>query len=283
MNFLTKIFLYIKTKFLTLKKKILTYLLKISKKYIPDTSALFSNKEMKMLDSISDFDKAILNFCGDFGSIPKKEDFIKILKDPQYSEDLNYIYEGLNKTTYVDKIINKEEFIISLSDIIFDDKHHGVHGFEHVMCGTNTDKGVTGLHYYYRFMDLQKRDEHVVSYDSCVQKYTPTTNAVKNYKIGFFDEKAIEWKTKCDTSAVTHMNARDIIILLGSIKKIKINKKQIQRDDVFVCTHKIKINEEDIFVKFVFHVNSEDLITFYPIEKDHCKDKKENCYCEFLD
>ena len=252
----------------------------ISKKYLPSTSKLFTNHEIKLLDSISEFDKAILDFCGAFGSHPKKNDFIKILSDEQFNDDFEYIYKKLNGSIDIkESNVKKHEFIESLATVIFDEGHDH-HGFNHVICGTNSKNGISGLHYYYRLMDLQKRNQ-ISEYNDCRQNHIPETDLIQNRKIGYFDLQSKNWKIKCDDSSIKNFPVRDLIAMMGLLQKVKFNKAQVQRDNVIACTYKTIIQNEEIFFKLVFHQNGMHLITLYPMEKDYCVDR-EDCYCEFI-
>ena len=230
----------------------------------PKLEKIFSNEEIERLDSISPFDKEILNFCGYLGSHPTKEQFIAILSNEKYRKDFDYIYEKLNKKILLssEKDEDKNEFLINLVNILFKTR-----GFVHSTCGFVRGEKLAGPHYHYRFLDLQKNEfigQNNIK--QCGEKNHNMKSIIKDYDIKFFDADK-NFHAKCHNSFVKDFEVKDLIVIMGQIGRIKgENTLKSDKDKMKSFIHKISYNDQDISFKIDYNDEKKSLITVYPIE-----------------
>ncbi len=233
----------------------------------PKLEKIFSDAEVEKLNSISDFDKEIIHFCGYLGSHPTKEKFIEILSSEKYRKDFDYIYEKLDKKIFSSSISDedKNEFLINLVNILFK-----TGGFTHSACGFVRGEKLAGPHYYYRFLDLQKNEFIGTNkVKDCGKKNHDHSSLVKNYDIGFFDANK-NLHAKCHNSYVENFEIRDLIVAMGHIGKIKNienNENSNHSDKMKSFIHKVNFKDKEISFKIVYNNDKKSLITIYPIEK----------------
>jgi hypothetical protein len=233
----------------------------------PQLEKIFSDDEVEKLNFMSEFDREILNFCGYFGSHPTREQFIEIMSNEKYREDLNYIYEKLNKKIFAssENEESKEEFLLHLSSMLFQ-----TGGFVHSTCGFVRGEKLSGPHYYYRFLDLQKNGFiGKNNIKNCGKKEQNQKSILRNYDVAFFDSSRNS-HAKCNNSFVKDLGVRNLIVIMAQIGKIEIAKdykEQPKFDKIQSFIHKANLNNQEISFKIVYNVDKKSLITIYPIEE----------------
>ena len=268
----------------------------------PKLEKIFSDDETKnVLDSVSTFDKKILELCGYFGSHPRKDGLRNILVDEKYRDSFTKIYEGLGKAIYT-KTEDKEIFLSELLDVLFNTA-----GFSHTMCGIVKENKMSGPHYYYRFLDLQKigvigknNAKKCLNFKKDASAVNDSTSKyVENIAVDFID-KNNEIETKCSNSFVKDLNAMKLLILGGLAGKIDQNVIESKKIDTSIdtknhdmpkishnksCIYK-DISNHDILFKIVYNAEKKSLITIYPIKSDKCfernKGAEDKCFCKFI-
>lgn len=259
----------------------------------PKLEKLFSSDSEKTLEKISNFDKEILNLCGYFGSHPNKEGLRNILVDEKYKSDFEKIYNGLNKKIHV-KTDDKNIFLSELLDVLFNTS-----GFSHTICGILKEKKMSGPHYYYRFLDLQRMG--VVGKNNakkCLNFKKSDSKFIENISVDFID-KNNEIATKCTNTFIKDMDAVKLITLSGLVGKIEQNLNEIKKIDTNIDTKNHEIpkashnksciykdaSNNNILFKIVYNDGKKSLITLYPIMSDKCLEKnigdESKCFCKF--
>ena len=233
----------------------------------PKLEKIFSDEEVAKLNSISDFDKEIIHFCGYLGSHPTKESFIEILSSEKYRKDFDYIYEKLDKKILTSSTFDedKNEFLINLVNILFK-----TGGFTHSACGFVRGEKLAGPHYYYRFLDLQKNEfigKNKVK--DCGKKNHDYSSLVKNYDIGFFDANK-NLHAKCHNSYVENFGIKDLIVAMsqiGKIDSIESKENSNHSDKMKSFIHKVNFEDKEISFNIVYNNDKKSVITLYPIDK----------------
>lgn len=266
----------------------------------PKLEKIFSDDETKnVLDSVSTFDKKILELCGYFGSHPRRDGLRNILVDEKYKDSFIKIYEGLNKAIYT-KTEDREIFLSELLDVLFN-----TGGFSHTMCGIVKEKKMSGPHYYYRFLDLQKIS--VIGKNNAkkclnfkkdtTEENDSTSKYVETISVDFID-KNNDVETKCMNSFVKDLNATKLLILSGLVGKIDQNDNKKIDTSIDTGNHHMPrvynnksciykdISNHDVLFKIVYNAEKKSLITIYPIKSDKCLEKnkgaEDKCFCRFV-
>ncbi len=239
----------------------------------PKLEKIFSEDEVGKLELTSDFDKEIISYCGYFGSHPTREQFIEIMQNEKYRGVFERIYEKLNKKIFPQDSDDKDEFLLNLANLLFQNN-----GFNHVVCGFVKGDKMAGPHYHYRFLDLQKNN--FIGQNEEIKKCNSSKDEngkISNYPVVFFDSQK-KLHVKCNNSFIKDMPVEDIIVigaLSGKIKSQETANTNGTRKKTMIksCVY----NSNDNLFKIVYNTKNKALITLYPIVQKNKYDGD----CEF--
>ena len=256
---------------------------------------IFDSEHVSKLDNLSMFDTSVLEICGSFGSRPKKSEFIKLLSDTKFEKEYNELYQHIDgRLLLKDRNEDKDEFIKNIANLMFDNS-----GFSHIFCGIIKDKKLSGLHFYPRFLELQKNNM-IGLYDGeqCKNNFISSSNDIhlSNYSINFVNQVGENYYN-CNNSFVNDLSALEIMkIIILELKNIpketfdnsdsdpsslfdisgltnlidKIDKKYETKKDNKTKTsksdaHLVKLSESGITYKIIYNKLNGNLITAFPI------------------
>ncbi len=246
---------------------------------------IFNNEEIKIIEeNSSEIDKEILSLCSDFGSHPKKEDFLEIIK--KNKEKIRFIYNRLNKKVF-EKEVDFDTFLTQISDILFNNN-----GFSHVFCGIIKNGKINGPHYAKRFLELEKLNiAGMTSETKNNKKILNIKNSINDQSI--FINKTINYIDyenniiqKYQNSFILNDNFLKILNNILNIAKIDFssyNNKNINNNLIKIKTNSciLKDDEKKTLYKIVFNINNKSLITIFPVLENDVKFKN-NKLCKFV-
>ncbi|WDM85558.1 EndoU domain-containing protein [Ehrlichia sp. JZT12] len=108
--------------------------------------------DLPVAPTLNEFDEAVLDVCGDWGSNPKMEDFKKLLNKKEYRKYVDELYEGLNHQVFTPNA-DLTTFKNELAELWF-----SRNGFTHVMCGEPRLGKLGGMHFFGRYLQAQQNE-----------------------------------------------------------------------------------------------------------------------------
>jgi hypothetical protein len=262
---------------------------------IPKLQPLFENKEItEGLNNADDFDKEILKVCGYPGSHPPRSAIRNVLIDERFRKNFNEIYSNLGGSIFT-KTDDKEVFLSELLDVLFDSN-----GFKHVFCGSFKEGKLSGLHYYYRYLELDQNG--FIGQNSSkkclnsINKANQNTNKARSISIDFVDLDGKVF-SKCVNGYSQVLNATSFFSYIGMVGKINWNNNisNLDNSNNHYLDNRNLINksciyrdtENDLMINLIFSKDKNSLITAYPITYNKCakqnKGNESSCFCSMLD
>ena len=231
----------------------------------PLLSDIFDSIEKEKLNTISKFDKKILEVCGYFGSHPSREKLGELLENSDFKTEFDQIYKNLNGTIKT-KNAEKHIFLDELLDVLFNKG-----GFQHTICGTAKNGSIT--HYYPRLLELEKK-RFVGSNKNLKCRENEENENVKNLSLSFIDRNN-QIISKCSNSFTKSHTAVDIISIAGNAAKAQEMRDSVQ-NKYQTCVYNYKNTLFNIVVY------EQSLITLYPVVSDKCSQEERKltkCFC----
>lgn len=97
------------------------------------------------------FDRAVLEVCGPWGSVPRDAAFRAMLDRPELAADVRAMYEALDRGVG-ERRTDLDTFKRDLTRAWFDQA-----GFAHIFCGEPGTSTIGGLHFRGRYLQLQEQ------------------------------------------------------------------------------------------------------------------------------
>jgi hypothetical protein len=196
---------------------------------------------------LSEFDRDVLQVCGNLGDRVSREDFKTLLRDT-YPEILDRIYDAVDGEIFPGRQ-TKIQFLADLTDIWFDR-----HGFEHIFCGSIRHGQIKGMHYVGRYLELQERG---------VAGKLPYNNREEEviegavYTIGVLLKYGNRVIVDRRTGYALISDAADLLIAATQAFKSQSRIKS-------VCTYPVNDVESGHNYSAVFVKEDNAIVTFYP-------------------
>lgn len=145
-------------------------------------------------------DEKVLNLCGEFGSRPAREDFIRLVEQAQREVRLlERIYADLElQKAGIEPAAFRQKFI---------DIWTKREGFQHIFCGELSRKGLGGLHYVGRYYQLERQGKIGLAVDK-LERCVPEVEEGLVYTVPVkYKKRDGQTETDCRTGYGYELNA----------------------------------------------------------------------------
>jgi hypothetical protein len=213
------------------------------------------------------FDRAVLEVCGPWGSVPRAAAFRAMLDRPDLAADVDAIYTALGRG-FGERRTGPDSFKAALTRIWFDQS-----GFEHIFCGEPGSGSLGGLHYRGRYLELQEKGQAgQMSRAECPQ--TEIEPPVYTFGVTYRLPGG-RTASDCPKGYPADLNARDLLI-----EATLAYESTMDSSGQAMCLKEVTRTGADYFAVFV--PKSGAIRTFYPDATPRCDSRStpvRSCTC----
>ena len=155
--------------------------------------------------TLSDFDNAVLDLCGEWGSTVDKNDFIAFAKDQKYAQEFAEMYQLVQGDLGFGKM-SKDKFADRMADVLFDRNV-----FPHVFCGEPTKKSLGGLHYVGRYAQMSGKHIGINTTNEGNCSKSGADEGIHYFSMDYVDPAKQVVKNKCLNGYHYHMDAKALL------------------------------------------------------------------------
>ncbi len=217
--------------------------------------------------SLTAFDQAMLQVCGNWGSRPAASAFRARLDDSALAADVERIYRMLDGSILGDRR-EARQFKDELAAVWF-----GEDGFRHVFCGVPSEQTIGGLHFAGRYLQMQEQGWGGLAAQCNAAEIVPPV-----YTFGVrFRTPSGRVRTVCPKGYALNLDAGDILIEATRAFKLMLPRSSGKA----MCLHKVAAPNVQPYLA-VLVMKSDAVRTFYPDAAPTCDRGRpaETCLCE---
>lgn len=212
---------------------------------------------------LNEFDKAVLDVCGDWGSTPGVEDFKNILNEEKYKEYVDELYQKLDHQVFTPNA-DLETFKNELAELWFNRD-----GFTHIMCGQPKLGRLGGMHFFGRYLQAQENKWVGRYYDDDLTDEVSD----KVFTIGVMFKNVNGQLVVDPRKGYDFLHANEIILHATSAYKGLSQNSQLAEQRNRHCLY----GNEDVTYVFVARKNS--IVTFFADLTPNCRRGETECSC----
>jgi Bacterial EndoU nuclease len=216
--------------------------------------------------TLSPFDRAMLQVCGDWGSRPAQGAFRAVLDDPSLAADVSRIHDALGGSILGPQG-GLKQFKDELASVWFEQD-----GFRHVFCGEPSERTIGGLHFVGRYLEMQEK-----GWGGLAPLCNNTEVAPPVYTFGVsFRTPGGRVRTACPKGYGLNLDA--VALLVEATKAFKLMLPRTSGKAM--CLHGVADQNAMLYLA-VFVIKSSAVRTFYPDASPTCDRNRpaENCLC----
>ncbi|HKA78794.1 MAG TPA: EndoU domain-containing protein [Xanthobacteraceae bacterium] len=217
--------------------------------------------------TLSAFDQAMLEVCGNWGSRPTAAAFRAKLDEPALAGDVDRIYRALDGSILGERR-EPRQFKDELATVWF-----GQDGFRHIFCGEPSEQTIGGLHFVGRYLQMQEQ-----GWGGMAAQCNATEIAPPVYTFGVrFRTPSGRVRTACPKGYALNLDAGAILIEATKAFKLMLPRSSGSA----MCLYQVAQPSVSSYFA-VFVIKSEAVRTFYPDASPSCDRGRpvDSCLCE---
>jgi hypothetical protein len=205
--------------------------------------------------TLSAFDRAMLDVCGDWGSNPRAATFRAALDRPTLAADVDRIYQALGGAV-TGEPRDLAGFKDELTTAWFDEQ-----GFRHIFCGEPSGGNLGGLHFVGRYLEMQEK-----GWGGLAERCNETEIAPPVYTFGVRYRIARGGlRAACPKGYPLNLDAGEILIEATKALKLMLPRTSGKA----MCLHHVaEAGQRDYLAVFV--IKNSAVRTFYPDASPAC-------------
>ncbi|AHC39017.1 EndoU domain-containing protein [Ehrlichia muris] len=211
---------------------------------------------------LNEFDKAVLDICGDWGNTPKVKDFKDMLNKKEYKKYVDEIYQGLNHQV-VTPNADLDKFKNELAELWFNRD-----GFTHIMCGQPRRSRLSGMHFFGRYIQAQENKWAGRHYDSVSDEISD-----KVFTIG------VVFKNRRGELVVDHRKGYDFLHANEIILHATNAYKGFAKGPILELRRAKHCLYDSEGVTYVFVARKGSIVTFFADLTPNCAKGETECSC----